>query len=81
MEKAINWGQPEQAPHLSVVNVYVRRSIACALNVNDKIQWTSHSSFVYVFLGSHQINKKIISSQRRTQKTKRSSSVIPAILN
>ena len=26
----------------------INRSVACARSVNDKIRWTSHSSFVYV---------------------------------
>ena len=52
-EQMINWGEPERAPHWSVVDVYVRAS-RCARNVNDipDIRWTKHSSFAHITRGS-----------------------------
>ena len=54
-----SWGEPEQAPHWSVIFVYVRAS-RCARSVNKKIRQKSHLSFVYVraSLCARSMNKK-----------------------
>ena len=41
-----NWGEPERAPHRAVSMSSLRESHVRI--VNDKIRWTSHSSFVIV---------------------------------